>query len=486
MRHHLRKKVSRGRFLSLGSAFVISASAGLGIGCTSTRGSMPFRIGTQNATTNTVTGGVILRKMGLLDKFLPRSGKYRDAEYDLGWYDAPSAPPLTNQMVAGKVDIASMGDYPLLVNGSTFQQTGDERSFFIATLAYNARGSGNGVVVPKNSDISALEDLKGKTVSVPLGSAAHGMLIRALSEKNLSPDSFFNLTNQQPTEAAASLKAGKIDAHADFVPYVELFPFQGFARKVFDGSQVGFPTFHGVTVREGFARENPEVIVGYLRSLLAANAWVSENPQKAAEKIEEWTGVAKEVAYVYLGRGGIMTLDPTIKPQWVEAMRKNIPILKELGALKDINLDAFVRDDYLRTAFKEEGLDYEAQLRRVESHAPISGIDPVSGEEITGKADAGEIWPVDGAIEPFSSPSTLLARVKELRKKGDKINAAYVTDHEYGVKLFADAAFYVKTDKGSDGDTPPVIAFGTQPAAATFADQRGGALLRYEEAIQQA
>lgn len=484
--------MSRKRFLGIGGALAISA--GLGTGCASTRealddsggGSVPLRIGTQNATTNTVTSGIVLRQMGFLEKFLPQSGKYRGAEYDLGWFDSPSAPPITNQMVAGKVDIAGMGDYPLLVNGSTFQKMGNERSFFIATIAYNARGSGNGVVVPQDSDISSLEDLEGKNVSVPLGSAAHGMLIRALSEKDLSPESFFNLTNQQPSEAAASLKAGKIDAHADFVPYAELFPFQGFARKVFDGSQVGVPTFHGITVREGFADENPEVVVGYLRALLAANSWVAENPQEAAEKIEEWTGVAKEVVYVFLGRQGIMTLDPTIKPRWVETMKKNVPMLRSMDALEDIDIDAFVRDDFVRTAFEKEGLDYDRQLQQEEPHALISGTDPVSGDDITDHRSAGEIWPADGPIEPFSSPSTLLTKAKELEGQGKKVNASYVTDHNYGVKLFADDAFYVETGEGSGGDTPAMVAFGTQPAAAAFARQRGGAVLPYQEAIRRA
>ena len=40
-------------------------------------------IGTQNTTTNTVTGGVVLRQLGLLEKNLPRSGKYKDVPYEL-------------------------------------------------------------------------------------------------------------------------------------------------------------------------------------------------------------------------------------------------------------------------------------------------------------------------------------------------------------------------------------------------------------------
>ena len=50
------------------------------------------------------------------------------------------------------------------------------KSRLIALIAYNADGAGNGIVVHKDSPYYQLSDLKGKKVSVPFGSAAHGML----------------------------------------------------------------------------------------------------------------------------------------------------------------------------------------------------------------------------------------------------------------------------------------------------------------------
>src|SRR5262249_34647861 len=42
-------------------------------------------IGTQNTTTNTVTGGVVLKELGLLEKYLPKTGKYKDFTYTFEW-----------------------------------------------------------------------------------------------------------------------------------------------------------------------------------------------------------------------------------------------------------------------------------------------------------------------------------------------------------------------------------------------------------------
>ena len=45
-------------------------------------------IGTQNTTTNTVTGGVVIKELGLLEKNLPKTGKYKDFQYKLNWQNA--------------------------------------------------------------------------------------------------------------------------------------------------------------------------------------------------------------------------------------------------------------------------------------------------------------------------------------------------------------------------------------------------------------
>ncbi|MFN5802589.1 MAG: hypothetical protein ACK44V_07045, partial [Burkholderiales bacterium] len=42
-------------------------------------------IGTQNTTTNTVTGGVVLKELKLLEKHLPRTGKYKNVKYKIDW-----------------------------------------------------------------------------------------------------------------------------------------------------------------------------------------------------------------------------------------------------------------------------------------------------------------------------------------------------------------------------------------------------------------
>ena len=228
-------------------------------------------IGTQDTTTNTVTTGVVIRQLHLLEKFLPHDGKYAGAIYTLDWQNFTSGPPVTNAMIAGKLQFGAMGDFPLLVNGFTFQSNPDSHSQLIAVAAYNAQGAGNAVLVNAASPYFKLNDLKGKVVSVPFGSAAHGMVLAAMQANNW-PANYFRLVNQSPEIGATNLQEQKIDAHADFVPFGELLPFRGFARKIYDGAQTGLATWHGVVVRTDFAQQYPEIVTAYVRAILAANA----------------------------------------------------------------------------------------------------------------------------------------------------------------------------------------------------------------------
>ncbi len=325
------------------------------------RTTLTIGIGTQNTTTNTVTTGVVIKELHLLDKYLPHDGKYADIDYKLDWQNFTSGPPVTNAMIAGKLQFGTMGDYPLIVNGFTFSTNPESQSRLIAVDAYNMQGSGNGIVVNVASPYYSLTDLKGKVVSVPFGSAAHGMIQKALQDAGLPPD-YFHITNQSPEIGATNLQEQKIDAHADFVPFIQLLPFRGFAREVFDGSQTHVPTWHGVVVRPDFADKYPEVVTAYLRALIDANAWVHANPVEAAEKISQWTGTEKEVVYIFLGPGGGMTLDPTLKPALLQAAQLDVGVLHSMGRLDSFDVKKWVDDRYLRAAVKLDGLDYDKAL----------------------------------------------------------------------------------------------------------------------------
>lgn len=436
-------------------------------------------IGTQNTTTNTVTGGVVIKELKLLEKYLPKTGKYKDTQFKIDWQNFTSGPPITNGMVANKLQIGMMGDYPLLVNGATFQNGNDTKSELIAIIAYNKDGAGNGVVVHKDSPFYELSDLKGKRVSVPFGSAAHGMLLKAMEDKGWKED-FWELSSQSPEVGTTNLQERKIDGHADFVPFPELLPYRGFARKIYDGVETKLPTMHGVVVRKDFADKYPEVVVAYLKALLEANEWVRKNPKLAVEKVEDWTKTEKEVAYMFIGPSGVHTLDPTIKPKWIEAIKYDTGVLQRMGKVKQFNADAWANETYIRQAFKEMGLDYEKQKASFSGYE-IGGMDPLCKKPIKNPRDGGEVWIENGAITAYSSPSCTLAGVKKALSEGKKIDVTYLFDKTFGIKLFADKAFYALDSKVAK--SPSIVPFLLKKDAEAYAAKNGGRVANYTEVL---
>jgi NitT/TauT family transport system substrate-binding protein len=436
-------------------------------------------IGTQNTTTNTVTGGVVLKERQLIEKYLPRTGKYKDVRFKLDWQNFTSGPPITNGMMAKKLHIGMMGDYPLLVNGATGQSQPGNETQLVAIIAYNAFGSGNGLVVHKDSPYYELADLKGKNVSVPFGSAAHGMLLQAMQSRGW-PESFWNLASQSPEVGTTNLQEKKIDGHANFVPFADLLPYRGFARKIFDGAETKVPTFHGVVVRKDFADQYPEVVVAYIRALMEANQWLRSDPTAAAAKIEEWTKIEKEVAYLYLGPGGIHTLDPTIKPRWLDTIKTGHEVLTRLNRVKPLDINAWVNESYVRKAFAEAKLDYEAQKQTLGNY-DISGTDPLCKQPIARPKEAGEVWVEGSPIAAYASALCTLAAVQRHQAAGKKVRVAYVYDKALGIKVFADKAFYAVST--ADPKKPVIVPFLLKKDAEAHAAANAGRLAGYADVL---
>lgn len=434
-------------------------------------------IGTQDTTTNTVTTGVVIRQLHLLEKYLPATGKYANIKFEMDWQNFTSGPPVTNGMMADKLQFGAMGDYPLIVNGFTFNSNPDSKSRLIAVAAYNMSGSGNGIVVHKDSPYYDLADLKGKVVSVPFGSAAHGMVLKAMQDRGYSSD-FFQLVSQTPEVGSTNLQEKKIDAHADFVPFAELLPFRGFARKIFDGVETNLPTFHGVVVRSDFADKYPEVVVAYLKAVIAANQWVRSDPKMASEKIAEWTGINKEVVYIFLGPSGNMTTDPTIKPALIDAAATDVKVLQSLGRMKEFDPKKWVDDSYIRKAYAEMNLDYDKQLASTANYE-ISGEDKFCKKPISEPRKSGEIWVDDAGILPFASATCTLGAYADFKAKGKKINVAYVFDTARGIKLFADQAFFAV----GGGEIAPFLL---KKDAEAYAAKSGGKVLGFDDAVKAA
>ncbi|MER7773547.1 ABC transporter substrate-binding protein [Streptomyces sp. NPDC096191] len=412
-------------------------------------------VGYQSRTINTVTAGTLLRSLGHFERQLNALGD--GVTYKVDWQDYATGAPITAQMTAGKIDIGSMGDFPLLINAARGKQLG-KPTRLVSVTGYNLRGGLNTIVTAPGSSLTSLKDLKGKKVSTSVGSAADGTLVRALQRAGLDPAKDIEKLNQQPAVGASALSSGSADALSQFVAWPGLLAHQGKARALYDGARLDLPTFHGVTAREDFAKERPAVLEAFLRAQAQATDYLDAHPVAAAEKVAKATGLPAEAVYLYNGAQGIATFDPAIKPQLVAALKKDVSILRDAKLTGDVDVDAFVDDRYVKKA-----LGPAAYADRLAAGPP---------------EPAGEVWPKGaGKTLSFTSPGALLKHVAAHR---DEVRAAYVPDATTGTLWFADQSVWV-----ADGtELLPFLA--PETAREYVADHGGARVVTYAEALERA
>lgn len=180
--------------------------------------------------------------------------------------------------------------------------------------------------------------------------------------------------------------------------------------------------------------------------------------------MEGWTGVEKEVLYLYFSEGGHLTLEPSIKTEWVDALKFNHGVLVKEKAIPPLDFDAWITEDYIKAAYTDLGIDYDADKAAL--------VDPIEAN----KGLPMEIWHARDGVSTYPSMSEFLTALAEMQATGAKLNSTYVYDIETGLKLFGKTAFWVKS-----GET--YSTFLRKGEAETYASANAGELITFDDAV---
>ena len=184
-------------------------------------------VGYQSKTINTVTAGTLLRERGYFEQRLEELGKKTGKTYRVDWQDYDTGAPITAQMVAGKIDIGSMGDYPLLINGS---RRGHRRARHGAGLGDRLQPARRAQRRGRRAGLAgqdAAPTSRAATISASVGSAGHGTLVQALDAGGARPGARRRgRRTSSPRSAPRRSRQGRCDAVAQFVAWPGLLVFQ--------------------------------------------------------------------------------------------------------------------------------------------------------------------------------------------------------------------------------------------------------------------
>jgi sulfonate transport system substrate-binding protein len=170
------------------------------------------------ATATTLRVGVYKGQDKLL---LPLSGQAQ-APYNLEFYEFASGQLIIEAINAGALDYGAWSEIP-----QAFAAASQANIRAVAVL----RGDVNdqAVIVPHNSTITTIAELKGKRVGYVRATTSHYFLLRMLWQTGLD-FSDIQAVNLSPADGAAAFAAGQLDAWAIYGYPITIAEAQGGAR----------------------------------------------------------------------------------------------------------------------------------------------------------------------------------------------------------------------------------------------------------------
>jgi sulfonate transport system substrate-binding protein len=264
-------------------AVAVLAAAGLAAAGCSSSSSSSASSGTSAASTSSpsassssvdlssVTLNVGDQKGTGAEAVLSAAGLLNSLPFHVTWSDFTSGPPMLEAMASGSVDIGGVGDAP-----PVFAASGGEAVEIVGARQTN--GDQDALLVPKNSPITSIQQLKGKKIAYGSGSSANYNLLTVLTKASLTPKDV-TLVNLQPALALAAFTSGSVDAWDIWPPYVQQAVAQDGAKVLATGSAYGSPYSFEVASKAAVA--NPDkaaAIKVYLATLDKAYVWAATHP----------------------------------------------------------------------------------------------------------------------------------------------------------------------------------------------------------------
>jgi NitT/TauT family transport system substrate-binding protein len=306
-------------------------------------------IGTQNSTVPSVTAGLVIQQLKLLEHFLPKDGRYSSTKYEIRWCDFPSGAPIVEGLLSGQLDIGILGDYPLLLSATPSHLKGKaQETRLVSFIANNPSGS-NALIVPYQSEYSHIRDFKDKKIAVPFGSSAHGMVMRSLHMASILSE--VRLTSLAPNQDFSYSNA---DGYAHFAPFHNIACHKGKYRYLANDTINDLPTFYGIVASSKLADDYPEIVVAYLSALKAAQDWLSHN-SKSLDLISNWTHIDQVIVSQFLGNSNMHEKDNkffnelSIRTDWLEEYITQFSCIPGNEGLNEINLNQWVQPEFLLT-----------------------------------------------------------------------------------------------------------------------------------------
>jgi len=248
-----------------------------------------LRIGYQKGSVSMV----LAKSHQLLEK------RYPDTKFS--WVEFPAGPQMLEALNVGSIDLGSTGDIPPI-----FAQAAGADLVYVGVEPPKPKAEV--ILVPENSPIKTVADLKGHKVAFQKGSSSHNLLLRALQQAGLSFNDIqpIYLT---PADARAAFQQNNVDAWAIWDPYYSAALLQGGVRVLKDGETLKQTGSFYLAARP-YAEKNGEFVQGVLNTFSEADALTQSQRQESIALLAKTMGLPEPVIASYLDHRPTTVIKP--------------------------------------------------------------------------------------------------------------------------------------------------------------------------------
>lgn len=242
---------------------------------------------------------ILLKAKGTLEPKLAAIG------YKVTWAEFPFGPPLLEAINAGAIDFGHTGEAPPI-----FAQAGGSSIVYVANEP--PAPEGEAILVPKDSPIKSVADLKGKKVAYAKGSNSNYFAVKALEQAGIKYGEY-EPVHLAPADARAAFETGRIDAWAIWDPFYASAQAGTGARVLTDGKNI-VSNHQFYLASKSYVGPNAKAIDVVLAELRAVDDWVKADPKAAAAQLSAPIGIPAPILEAALKRQsyGIKPIDDAV------------------------------------------------------------------------------------------------------------------------------------------------------------------------------
>ncbi len=252
------------------------------------------------------------------------------------WDEFQSGPLVNEAVAAGEEDVGFMADLPAIIAKSTGQEIE-----IVSNVAYGEQALA--VLIPTDSDITSVAQLKGKTIGYATGSYAQHLLALLLENEGLTLDDV-NSVNLGAGDQPTALANGEVDAIVIWEQYISQLTSEGAAKVLADGTGVKKGNMITYFVTD-FAQEHPEIVEAYIKALNRADEDLASDPKSCAADVAEDFNVTPELMEQIIQK---FTFKTALDEEDIAEITAVKDFSLNAGIIQnDVNIDDFINTTYV-------------------------------------------------------------------------------------------------------------------------------------------